>query len=85
MLDFGLKGYRDKVLHPQAKISEEQAIDRFFCRMGSSVDKEIEFVFTIQRMIDCHIQCVALGIIRSIDAELVRLIEVCKSGQTPQI
>ena len=80
-----LKGYRDKVLHPQAKISEEQAIDRFFCLVGNSVGKEMELVFTIQRMIDCHIQCVGLGIIRSIDAELVRLIEICKSGKKPRI
>ena len=66
-------------------ISEKQAIDRFFCLVGSSVDKEIELVFTIQRVIDCHIQCVGLGIIRSIDVELVRLIEVCQSQKKPRI
>ena len=78
-----LKDYRDKVLHPEAKISEDQAIDRFFTLAENSAKSEIELVFTIQRMIDCHIQCVGLGIIGSIDTELVRIIKVGKSGKWP--
>ena len=78
-----LKEYRDKVLHPQAKVSEEQVIDRFFDLMGNTATNEIELVFTIQRMIDCHIQCVGLGIAQGMDSELVELLEICKSGQTP--
>ncbi len=80
-----LKEYRDKVLHPQVNVSEEQASDRFFDLMGNSTTNEIELVFTTQRMIDCHIQCVALGIIQGMDSELVKLLEICKSGQKPRI
>ena len=79
-----LKEYRDKVLHPQAKVSEEQVIDRFFDLMGNTATNEIELVFTIQRMIDCHIQCVGLGIAQGMDSELVKLLEICKSGQQPR-
>ena len=76
-----LKEYRDKLLHPQAKVSEEQAADRFFDLVENTGNSEIGLVFTIQRMIDCHIQSVGLGIIRSMDAELVELLDVLKSGQ----
>ena len=76
-----LKEYRDKLLHPQTKVSEEQAADRFFDLVENTGNSEIGLVFTIQRMIDCHIQSVGLGIIRSMDAELVELLDVLKSGQ----
>ena len=80
-----LKDYRDKVLHPQARVGEDQAIDRFFELTENSANNEIELVFTIQRMLDCHIQCVALGIIKTIDTELATLQELYKSGQRPRL
>lgn len=76
-----LKEYRDKVLHPQAKVSEEQVADRFFDLLENTSNNEIDLVITIQRMIDCHIQGVGLGIIQSMDAELVELLDILKSGQ----
>ena len=78
-----LKTYRDKLLHPEAEIEEEQAIERFFALVKNSDQSELELVFTLQRMIDCHIRCIGLGITRSIDAELARIIEVGKSGKWP--
>lgn len=76
-----MKEYRDKVLHPQAKLGEEQVADRFFDLLENTGNSEIDLVFTIQGMIDCHIQSVGLGIIQSMDAELVELLDMLKSGQ----
>ena len=78
-----LKTYRDTLLHPQARMNEEHAIDRFFTLVENSGGSELELVFTLQRMIDCHIRCVGLGIARSLDAELVQIIEAGKSGKWP--
>ena len=78
-----LKIYRDKLLHPGAGIDEEQAIDQIFALVENSDQIELELVFTLQRIIDCHIRCIGLGITRSIDAELAQIIEVGKSGKWP--
>lgn len=78
-----LKTRRDKLLHPEAQIDEGRAINRFFAAVENSGQSELEIVFTLQRMIDCHIWCVGLGITRSMDAELAQIIEIGKSGKWP--
>lgn len=80
-----LHAYRNKVLHPRANVTEEGAIDKIFSALEDSHQDELSLVFTIQKLIDCHIQCVALGILRSMDAELADLIEICKSTEKPHM
>ncbi|MDD9989415.1 MAG: hypothetical protein OXQ31_24325 [Spirochaetaceae bacterium] len=77
-----LRNYRDKVLHPRTEGTEDRAIDRLFELMeNSDPGGELDLVFSIQRMVDCYIRCMALGIVRSMDSELADLIEICKSGK----
>ena len=80
-----LRNYRNKVLHPQANVTEEGAIDEISSTLEDSRQDELNWVFMMQKMIDCHIQCVALGIFRSMDSELADLIEICKSPKKPHM
>ena len=59
-----LKSFRDKLLHPITRITSEGLAEEFVRTLGGSRLSELPFVFTLQRMIDCHLVVVREGIAR---------------------
>ncbi len=59
-----LKSFRHKLLHPLSELTGQDLADEYVHTLHGSSSSELDRVFTLQGMVDCHIAAVREGIIR---------------------
>ena len=59
-----LKSFRHKLLHPISELTGQDLADEYVRTLSGSSSSELDHVFTLQRMMDCHLVTVRQGIVR---------------------
>ena len=59
-----LKSFRHKLLHPISELTGQDIADEYVRTLSGSSSSELDHVFTLQGMMDCHLVTVRQGIVR---------------------
>ena len=59
-----LKSFRHKLLHPLSELTGQELADEYVRTLTGSSSSELNHVFTLQGMMDCHLVTVRQGIVR---------------------
>ena len=64
-----LKSFRHKLLHPISELTSQELAEEFVRTLSDSSSSELNHVFTLQGMMDCHLVAVRQGIVRIRDQD----------------
>ena len=74
-----LKSFRDKLLHPISELTGQELAEEYVRTLSDSSSGELNHVFTLQGMMDCHLVTVRQGIVRIRDQDW----KSCHLGTAP--